>query len=69
MPNFLRFVVAKENCDTSAAISCLSKYFRCGGDSIRYAGTKDKRGVTFQFMTMYRRKPSDIAVLNRSRKV
>lgn len=63
--NHLRFVLAKENCDTSAAIASLSKAFRCSADNIKYAGTKDKRAVTFQYVTIYRRKPSDVIALNR----
>jgi tRNA pseudouridine13 synthase len=40
VPNHLRFVLAKENCDTGSAVGCLSKYFRCADNSIKYAGTK-----------------------------
>lgn len=63
--DFLQFVVAKENCDTVSAVGQISKYMRCGPDGIKYAGTKDKRGVTYQFMTMHRRKPSDVTFLNK----
>jgi hypothetical protein len=63
--SFLRFVLAKENCDTALAMSSLAKYFRCNDDSIKYAGTKDKRGVTFQYVTVFRKKPSEVNFINR----
>ena len=60
---FLRFVIYKENLDTNSALQQIQR--RCGGGggggrhkkhrgSLRlgFAGMKDKRGVTAQFVTM-----------------
>lgn len=44
--NFLKFVLAKENCDTMYAASSLARYLRCNNETIKYAGTKDKRVFT-----------------------
>ena len=58
-PDFLRFCLYKENCDTTTATREIS---RKGNTSrIGYAGMKDKRGITTQFCTMYRTLPEQIA--------
>jgi tRNA pseudouridine13 synthase len=55
----LRFVLYKENCDTTTATREVG---RKGSTSrIGYAGMKDKRGITSQFCTMYRTLPEQIA--------
>jgi tRNA pseudouridine13 synthase len=48
---FLKFVLYKENMDTTLAINQIS---RGGGRKLRlgYAGMKDKRGITCQFVTV-----------------
>ena len=64
-PNFLKFVLYKENIDTTTATRELS---RKGGMKARigYAGMKDKRGITSQFCTLYRTQPEQILSLTRS---
>lgn len=46
-----RFVLWKENMDTSAAIDHLCRTIRCHSKSFNLAGTKDKRAITAQFVT------------------
>lgn len=58
-PDFLRFVLYKENCDTGTATNDVSR--RGSTARIGYAGMKDKRGITSQFCTMYRTLPEQIA--------
>ena len=48
--SFLRFVVYMENCETMSAVKDLQ--MKLNTKSLAYAGTKDKRGVTTQFMTV-----------------
>eukprot|EP01038_Epipyxis_sp_PR26KG_P013200 gene13200-17688_t len=62
--NYLEFTLLKENVDTMTAISTISKVMRLKPGSIAYNGTKDKRGVTTQKCTIYRRKPSDFTRIN-----
>jgi hypothetical protein len=64
--NYLRFVLMKENIDTMSAVNLLCKVMRLkDNNSIYFAGTKDKRGITSQWCTMYRRKPSVICRINK----
>jgi tRNA pseudouridine13 synthase len=63
--NYLQFTLFKENIDSMSAAHYISKILLTKVDSIQFAGTKDKRAVTSQKVTMYRRKPSDLAKLNR----
>ena len=56
-PDFLRFTLYKENCDTTTATREIGRR----GSRIGYAGMKDKRGITTQFCTMYRTLPEQIA--------
>ena len=64
--NFLRFTLLKENVDTMNAVTVLNNTLRCGSTGVTYSGTKDKRGVTAQKCTVYRRKPSDFNRINAS---
>ena len=71
-PKYLAFVLYKENCDTGTAAKDVSRIARLppkgrGGGGMGYAGMKDKRGVTSQFCTVYKRTPRDLMVLNKSR--
>jgi tRNA pseudouridine13 synthase len=63
--NYLKFTLLKENIDTMSAIASLSKSLRIKTNGIEYSGTKDKRGVTTQICTVYRRKPADFQGMNR----
>ena len=62
--NYLQFTLLKENIDTLSAASVLNKNLHLPAGSLKYNGTKDKRGVTTQICTVFRRKPSDFAKTN-----
>lgn len=64
--DFLQFVLYKENLDTGLATKDIVQRIK-GKARIGYAGMKDKRGVTTQFCTLYRKKPEDIMSFNKSR--
>ena len=58
-PKFLRFVLYKENIETHYVTNKIAKYLSHGNSEkvrrsfvVNIAGTKDKRGVTSQFMTI-----------------
>lgn len=64
-PDFLQFVLYKENIDTGVATKDIAKRLR-GRARLGYAGMKDKRGVTTQFCTLYRRRPEELLSFNKS---
>ena len=49
--NFLKFTLAKENLDSHACLSLLSRLLHVPSSAFAVAGTKDKRGVTVQQVT------------------
>lgn len=65
-PDFLQFVLYKENIDTTTATKEVSR--RGSTARIGYAGMKDKRGITSQFCTLYRTTPEEIASGNHQQK-
>ena len=71
-PNYLKFVLYKENIDTGTAAKDVAKLLRLppkgknrgGSGGLGYAGMKDKRGCTSQFCTIYRKTAQDLMILN-----
>ena len=63
--DYLQFTLLKENIDTMSACNILGKTFRLKPNNIGYNGTKDKRAVTTQKITVYRRRPSEIERMNK----
>lgn len=63
--DYLRFTLLKENIDTMSACNILGKTFRLNANNIGYNGTKDKRAVTTQKVTIFRRRPSEIERMNK----
>jgi tRNA(Glu) U13 pseudouridine synthase TruD len=64
-PNSLKFVLYKENMDTTTACKELGRLARIPfNNAIGYAGMKDKRGVTSQFCTQYQKTPADLAAVS-----
>ncbi|KAF2077181.1 hypothetical protein CYY_001502 [Polysphondylium violaceum] len=63
-PKYVQFVLAKENRDTMDTISLLSKYLRNSPKQFSIAGTKDKRGVTSQRVTVYKITPDRLYDVN-----
>lgn len=51
---YVRFVLAKENMDTQSALGVLGRLLHVKPSAFGFAGTKDKRGVTCQYVTAYR---------------
>uniref|UniRef100_T1IV34 ENTH domain-containing protein n=1 Tax=Strigamia maritima TaxID=126957 RepID=T1IV34_STRMM len=63
-PNFLKFVMFKENRDTMDAVNTIAKALRVKTSSFSYSGVKDKRAKTSQLVTVYRISAERLAKLN-----
>ncbi|KAK7337896.1 hypothetical protein VNO77_18486 [Canavalia gladiata] len=61
---FLRFHLYKENKDTQEALGVIGKMLGIQPRSFGFAGTKDKRAVTTQRVTVYKQQASRLASLN-----
>ncbi|XP_057871903.2 multisubstrate pseudouridine synthase 7 [Cryptomeria japonica] len=62
---FLRFHLCKENKDTQEALMVIGKMLGVQTRSFGFAGTKDKRAVTTQRVTIFKQEASRIAALNK----
>eukprot|EP00960_Hanusia_phi_P048887 759214-Hanusia_phi.AAC.11 len=62
---FIKFVLYKENFDTMAAISMISKMAKTKGGTFSYAGTKDRRACTTQLVCAHRVDPIILTNLNK----
>jgi tRNA pseudouridine13 synthase len=51
---FCRFVMYKENMDSHAALSIIERLLNAKKSMLQIAGTKDKRGVTSQHVTVFK---------------
>ena len=51
---YLHFTLYKENKDTMEAVSILSRQLKLSAKNFQFAGTKDRRGVTVQRISLYR---------------
>ncbi|KAL7468386.1 hypothetical protein ACHAXS_008622 [Conticribra weissflogii] len=66
-PDFLRFVLYKENIDTSTASKDVVRMARLNPKrGISFAGMKDKRGVTSQFCSTYRIEKEQLLAVNKT---
>lgn len=61
---FLRFHLYKENKDTQEALGVIGKMLGLQPRSFGFAGTKDKRAVTTQQVTVFKVQASRLAALN-----
>ncbi|KAL3614602.1 hypothetical protein CASFOL_041688 [Castilleja foliolosa] len=61
---FLRFHLYKENKDTQESLALLGKMLGVQPRSFGFAGTKDKRAVTTQRVTVFKQRASKLAALN-----
>lgn len=52
-PQYLQFTLLKQNLGTQDAVLAISNATRCSVQSFGFAGTKDKRAVTAQEVTLY----------------
>lgn len=53
-PNYLHFNMYKENRDTAEAIQSIARCLRIPPKSFQFPGTKDRRGITVQSVSVYR---------------
>ena len=63
---YLHFSLLKENKDTMEIISFLSKQLHIKPASFQFAGTKDRRGVTVQRVSVYRQKAERLRSLGKT---
>ncbi|KAI4350051.1 hypothetical protein L6164_010576 [Bauhinia variegata] len=61
---FLRFHLYKENKDTQEALGVVAKMLGIQPKSFGFAGTKDKRAVSTQRVSVYKQRASRVASLN-----
>ncbi|XP_075073818.1 multisubstrate pseudouridine synthase 7 isoform X2 [Nicotiana tabacum] len=61
---FLRFHLFKENKDTQEALNIIAKMLGVQPRSFGFAGTKDKRAVSTQRVTVFKQRASRVAALN-----
>ncbi|MED6123561.1 hypothetical protein PIB30_050248 [Stylosanthes scabra] len=61
---FLRFHLYKENKDTQEALGVIGKMLGIQSRSFGFAGTKDKRAISTQRVTVYKQLASRVASLN-----
>ena len=64
--NYCWFLLYKENKDTMDAINLLSKLLKIKAGMFGYAGTKDRRAVTTQQVSVYRVRAEQLQDLNAS---
>ncbi|XP_049412425.1 multisubstrate pseudouridine synthase 7 [Solanum stenotomum] len=62
---FLRFHLFKENKDTQEALNVIAKMLGVQLRSFGFAGTKDKRAVSIQRVTVFKQQASKLAALNK----
>lgn len=63
-PKYLKFILYKENKDTTEALRVLSQLLRVKPNLFTFGGTKDKRGITSQYVTVPMVEASKMASLN-----
>ena len=63
--DYLHFSLYKENKDTMEVVSYLSRLLHIGPRTFAFAGTKDRRAVTVQRLSVYRAKVDDLVWLGR----
>lgn len=63
-PEYLHFALHKCNMDTTNVVSILSKQLRVKVNTIKHAGTKDKRGNTTQMLSVRKLNANNVAKLN-----
>ncbi|WEJ93197.1 multisubstrate pseudouridine synthase 7 [Yamadazyma tenuis] len=66
--NYLHFTVYKENRETMEVASTIAKFLRLPAKSIRFSGTKDRRGVTCQKFAINKGKVVRVSQLNKGLK-
>ena len=61
---YLQFLLYKENIDTNKALAAIGTLLRIKiKNRLFISGTKDKRATTIQYVTGYRLKPNELALI------
>ncbi|KAK5574628.1 hypothetical protein RB653_009881 [Dictyostelium firmibasis] len=63
-PKYVEFILCKENRDTMDTLSMMSRILRNSEKNFSFAGTKDKRGITTQRVTVWKVTPEKLVELN-----
>ncbi|KAF3993718.1 hypothetical protein FT663_01131 [Candidozyma haemuli var. vulneris] len=63
--NYLHFTLYKENRETMEVASMISKFLRVPHKAVKYAGTKDRRGITCQRLSIHKGKVQRVTSLNK----
>ena len=66
LPTTLQFVMCKSGRDTTDALNQLSNLLKCNSKRFQIAGTKDKRAVTTQRISIYKYRAFRLALLNKT---
>jgi tRNA pseudouridine13 synthase len=66
-PKYLQFTLAKQNMDTTNAMSQIARTIHVNSNVFTWAGTKDKRAITTQLVTAFKLPVEKLAVINNSR--
>ena len=64
--NYCRFTLYKENKDTMDTVNLLAKLLKMKTGAFTYAGTKDRRAVTVQQVSVYRVEAKRLQSLNKT---
>ena len=64
-PKYVRFALLKRNMDSHETLNLIARYVQRNARAFSIAGTKDKRGVTCQWVTAERVNAQALAALNR----
>ena len=62
--DYLKFVMIKKNVDTMTAVNAISRHLKINPRNIAFSGNKDKRAVTVQWCTIFRKRPFDVHRIN-----
>ncbi|KAJ3186299.1 hypothetical protein HDU85_007739 [Gaertneriomyces sp. JEL0708] len=62
---YLEFTLVKEGSDTLSAVNTISRMLRIKSKDFSYAGTKDRKAVTTQKMTLFRTSAERLFALNK----
>ena len=65
LPTTLQFVMCKSGRDTTDALNQLGNLLKCNPKRFQIAGTKDKRAVTTQRISMYKYRAQRLAFINK----
>ncbi|KAG0556562.1 hypothetical protein KC19_11G062700 [Ceratodon purpureus] len=63
-PKFLQFYLYKENKDTQDALTVIGRMLHVQPKNFGFAGTKDKRAITTQQVTVFKQSAAKMAALN-----